>query len=170
MTDAQELRELAARIHDPGPGHYAPVGDHGTMELLERIAALLDKLETPEPKVADNRAKMWRCRFRIYDAQRADDVVADTDDDLPADAPGTAIIAGLPNVAVEAALIAKTFHDDCGHGTVYKMTESDLARGLRGLRPTLHRNGGKGRWSINYTTGPINRPWLMRIDIVKETD
>lgn len=43
MSDyAKELRELAHRIFNPAPGHYAPAGGHDTVDLLEKVAKLLD--------------------------------------------------------------------------------------------------------------------------------
>lgn len=37
-----QLRALAARIRDPGPRHYAPVGDDGTIDALRDACARLE--------------------------------------------------------------------------------------------------------------------------------
>lgn len=167
-ADIAELRALIRRIDNPGPGHYERADNGATMALLARIIEELERLGGPqEPKQPDSRAKQWRCRFRIYDARDMDEPVADTDEELTADRPGAAVIAGLPAVAFEVAALTKAFHAPA----VVLLTEEDLAKGLRGIRPTIHRNGGHGRWSLPYKTDDAGavRSWLMRVDIVKET-
>lgn len=54
MNKAAELRALAQRIYSPGPGQYAPVGGHDTMELLEEAAKVMEAWE----KYAKARAKI----------------------------------------------------------------------------------------------------------------
>lgn len=160
MNIVNELRALSIALEKG----ELPDDWHG---VLEHACGLLERLGGPqEPKQPDNRAKQWRCRFRIYDTRDMDEPVADTDEELPADRPGTAVIAGLPAVAFEVAALTKAFHAPA----VVLLTEEDLAKGLRGIRPTIHRNGGHGRWSLPYKTDDAGavRSWLMRVDIVKE--
>jgi hypothetical protein len=141
------------------------------MSLLGR--GIADQFQEPSAAaVMDGRTAQWRCRFRIYDARNNAEPVADTDPELAPGAPGTMVIAGLPNVATTLAQIASQFHGD---HTLAGLSGEELSRRLRGLRPTLSRRGGTATWRVPYDTlqsyneRAMKRSWLMRVDISRET-
>lgn len=120
----------------------------------------------------DARAAKWRCRFRLYDQRRPQEPMADSDPELPADQPGTMIITGLPEVAVELGLLAGAFH---GTPLLRGLSQQELDRKLRGLRPTLSRRKGNAVWRVPYDTDQTWRDhrdhlagWLARVDIERE--
>lgn len=119
----------------------------------------------------DGRTAKWRCRFRIYrDGQ--DEPEADSDSELRPEAPGTLIISGLPNVAMEVIALAAAFHSKT---MVLGLSREELARKLDGLRPTLSRRKGNAVWRLEYVTIDTNaqsteRAWLMRVDIIREVE
>lgn len=121
----------------------------------------------------DGRAKEWRVRIRLYAKTNMDEPEADTDPDLAPDAPGTLLLAGLPQVANELARTAEAFH-----GTVSGLGEQTLLHRLKSLRPTLSRRGGDAVWRVPYQvttregdfTGESRvTEWLARVDIQRET-
>lgn len=144
--------------------------DNATV-LAAIAAAVGDHFSTARGSVMDSRTARWRCRFRIYDAQHMDEPVADSDDELPPDRPGTMLIHGLPNVAVELRALAQGFH---GSAALVGLSREELDRRLRGLRPTISRNKGRGVWRVPYDTletfneRSLRRGWLMRVDILRE--
>lgn len=129
---------------------------------------------------ADGRTAKWRCRFRIY-REGQDEPEADSDDDLPADRPGSVVISGLPNVGAEVMGLAAAFHTKTA---VLGLSREEVLRKLRALRPTLSRRGGNAVWRLEYQTveatgtailarqqGEDNaRHWLMRVDIIREVE
>lgn len=136
------------------------------------------QLRNETPAETDARTAKWRCRFRIYDAQRLDEPVADSDEDRQADMPGTTILAGLPAVAAEVIALAGAFH---GTLALSGLSSTELRHKLKSLRPTLSRakaSGGvcKAVWRVHYDTIDTyktspeakTRGWLMRVDIVRE--
>lgn len=133
--------------------------------------AVIRRFDNTRAGSVDSRMALWRCRFRIYDSQHMDDPIADSDDEMPPDQPGSMVIAGLPNVAGEVTALATTFHKS---GQMVGLDTSSLDRGLRGLRPTLSRNKGKATWRVWYDTLETfnersqKRGWLMRVDIIRE--
>lgn len=138
-------------------------------EATLHLAAEMSRHLGSTPQGAmDSRTAKWRCRFTIYNVNYMDEAQADSDADLPLGQPGSTVIAGLPNVAAEAAELARHFHSGL---KLHSLGTEDLAKGLRGLRPTLSRGRGKGTWRINYeTTDALDRftKWLMRVDIIRE--
>lgn len=42
IEDIDALRALGERVRSPGSGHYAPVGGDDTIDLLNRVANLLE--------------------------------------------------------------------------------------------------------------------------------
>jgi hypothetical protein len=147
--------------------------ENGTaLQLLGR--GIADQFQEPMAGgVMDGRTAKWRCRFRIYSAQKMDEPVADTDPEQTAGEPGTMVIAGLPNVATTLAQIAVQFH---GERALSGLSTEELNRRLRGLRPTLSRRGGEATWRIPYDSletfdsRSLTRGWLMRVDICREME
>lgn len=142
------------------------------LSLLGR--GIADQFREPSASgIMDGRTAKWRCRFRIYSAQKMDEPVADTDPELAADAPGTMVLAGLPNVATALAQIAVQFHE---RQQLAGLSSDELERRLRGLRPTLSRRGGEAVWRVPYDTldsfndRALTRGWMMRVDIRREME
>jgi hypothetical protein len=123
----------------------------------------------------DGRAAYWRCRFRIYSNAMPDEPQADSDPDLDANQPGATIIRGLPAVGAELQLLAHAFHKTA---SLRGLGPEDVARSIRGIRPTLSRRKATGHedatMRINYDTlesfneQSRKRGWLARIDLVRE--
>lgn len=123
------------------------------------------------PNENDARSAKWRCRFRIYRKDDLNDPVADSDDEMPSDRPGSMVISGMPNVATELAVLAAIFH---GKASVLGLSRQELERRLNALRPTLSRRKGNAVWRVPYYTSEKfndqtrERGWLMRVDIIRE--
>lgn len=145
-------------------------------------ARVADSFKTRSRNENDGRMSKWRCRFRIYRDNAQDEPYADSDAELPPDRPGTSILTGLPGVADEVAALASVCHP----GTVIVgLSQEELDRKLKGLRPTLSRRGGNATWRVPYSTieatgtamlarqngeRSSERGWLMRVDIARETE
>lgn len=117
----------------------------------------------------DGRAAQWRCRVRLYrgerDAGDAGEPQADTDPDAQANAPGSAVLSGLPAVADELAALAAAYHgSDCSG-----LERDTLLHRLKALRPTLSRRGGDAVWRVPYAVyeanGGAGHAWLARVDV-----
>lgn len=138
--------------------------------LWARVAGCFDIATKGE---TDGRTAKWRCRFRIYSTMDPDEPAADSDSELPPDRPGETVIFGLPSVAAELVALAGAFH---GRSVVKGLSRDELARRINALRPTLSRRRGNAVWRVPYTTIEIfnerttERGWLMRVDIVRETE
>lgn len=126
---------------------------------------------TGPPGELDGRTAKWRCRFRFYRADEMGEPQADTDAELPADAPGSMVVAGLPNVAHEVLMLAQHLHSGMA---LRGLSREELDRRLRGLRPTLSRRGGNAVWRVPYDTletfdeRALKQGWLCRVDIQRE--
>lgn len=123
--------------------------------------------------VDDGRAGWWRFRLRIYD-QRLDSStpIVDSDPALPVDAPGEELVRGLWKLVTDAAAAAHDFH---GPGELIGMTQQNLEKKIRGIRPTLSRCEGRATMRIEYDTEESYHAFkpprfLARIDILKEED
>lgn len=121
----------------------------------------------------DGRAAQWRCRFRLYDQRFPDEPQADSNPELAADAGGTMVISGLPEVAVELGVLACMFH---ATPLLRGLSQQELERRLKGLRPTLSRRGGQATWRVPYDTVESFTErkdhvpgWLARVDIERVT-
>ena len=110
----------------------------------------------------DQRAGKWRARFRLYREGQADPY-GDSDDGIPADAPGLEIYDGLPEVAAQLHMMALRIHGKQADVTGLEM--SILLHKLKGLRPTISRRGGNATWRVPYTAG--GQSWLARVDVVR---
>lgn len=138
--------------------------------LWSRVA---DNFNTGTRGETDGRTARWRCRFRIYSDDDPDEPTADSDSELPPDRRGETVIAGLPNVAAEVVALATVFHTAA---VIAGLSREELERRLKGLRPTLSRRGGNATWRVPYSTLETynersrERGWLMRVDIVRETE
>lgn len=123
----------------------------------------------------DGRAAYWRCRFRLYSNAQPDEPQADSDPDLDPGQPGAQIIRGLPAVGSELIMLASTFH---GTASLRGLAGDDIARAIRGIRPTLSRRKASGHedatMRIHYDTLETfnekarTRGWLARVDLVRE--
>lgn len=144
--------------------------DHDATRLM-LTNMVLERFYAPPVRAMDSRTARWRCRFRIYDARQMDEPVADSDDELPPGAPGSMVIAGLPNVGTEAIALAQAFHKS---GQLSGLNSQMLDKSLKGLRPTISRRGGNAVWRLPYDTidtyneHSLKRGWLMRVDIIRE--
>lgn len=156
LDNATAVYKLAARIQDALGGPRATRGE------------------------VDGRTSKWRCRFRIYDGRNISDPIADSDDGLSVELPGTTVVSGLAAVAVEVAELAKAFH---AGRVLVGLNHEELMHKLKSIRPTLSRNDGEAKWRIHYETiepagnsilaragaaQNVKREWLMRVDIIKE--
>lgn len=166
---ARAVLDLKQQIHAAADviaeAHNLPNAD--TLRLISQ--GLMTQFVGASSMELDGRAARWRCRFRLYAAENMDEPAADTDPELPPDAPGTTIIAGLPAVGTELAELASLFH---GSAVLSGLSPEHIARGLRGLRPTLSRRGGNAAWRLHYDTLETfrgtetrKRGWLARVDV-----
>lgn len=123
----------------------------------------------------DGRAAFWRVRFRLYSNAMPDEPMADSDPDLAPDQPGAQVIRGLPAVGSELLILAHAYH---GTAALRGLAYDDIARAIRGIRPTLSRRKANGHedavMRIPYNTLETfneqsrKRGWLARIDLVRE--
>lgn len=116
----------------------------------------------------DGRAEMWRIRVRLYDTSVSNsDPMAGADSDWgrPADAPGETVVRGLASVFKAAVEAAESYH---GLG-LYGLGPEVQELKVRGIRPTLSRNKGRGVMRIPYGTASLAAErYLARVDILKE--
>lgn len=132
---------------------------------------------SPSALAMDGRAQQWRVRIRLYNMANQNEPEADTDADHAADYPGEMVIAGLPGVAAELAVLTQAFHGVACQG----MDVETLKHRLKSLRPTLSRRRVAGHndavWRVPYKVltadafGGDNREldWLARVDVIRET-
>jgi hypothetical protein len=123
----------------------------------------------------DGRAAFWRCRFRLYANAQPEEPQADSDPDLDPGQPGAMVIRGLPAVGNELIALAAQFH---GTASLRGLGHEDVARAIRGIRPTLSRRKAAGHedatMRIEYDTLETfneqtrKRGWLARVDLVRE--
>lgn len=151
----------------------AAANDRDNGETLGAILGGLAAAFTQHKVDTDGRAVKWRCRFRIYDQRKGRDAAPEADSEYPAEAdqPGTWIITSLPAVCSEAAAMARQLHPG---GALLGLGAENLAKVLRGFRPTLSRNNGRGTMRFYYDNFESfkddgNPAYLIRVDIEKET-
>lgn len=163
MEQANALSEAQAM---PFPVAYASLVGEFIKRAKERTPAAVNE--------ADGRAARWRVRVRLYNDARPSEPEADSDPDLPADAPGATILHGLPAVAEHLAVLAATFHRQACAG----LDDATLRHRLKSLRPTLSRRGGDAVWRVPYKifqAGDAFRgdsreqAWLARVDVERAT-
>lgn len=142
------------------------VADHHVISVAtahkEIAAAFFTRINSQLPGAlldADARAAQWRVRVRLYDKGNPDEPEADTDPDASPDAPGSIVIAGLPEVAVYLGSVAVEFHGQQCPG----LDHATLLHRLKSLRPTLSRRGGNAVWRVPYST--LERAWIARVDV-----
>lgn len=122
----------------------------------------------------DGRAAFWRCRFRLYSNAMPDEPQADSDPVLDPGQPGAQIIRGLPAVGSELIALAASYH---GTASLRGLSHDDVARAIRGIRPTLSRRKAAGHedatMRLEYDTlesfseQTRKRGWLARVDLVR---
>ena len=112
----------------------------------------------------DGRTSRWRARVRLYRSSNLSEPDADSDNDLPAEQPGTTICAGLPAVADNLAWVASAHHGQPCIG----LDPATLRHRLKSLRPTLSRNKGRAAWRVPYRTA--DGEWMARVDVLKIVD
>jgi hypothetical protein len=170
---ARACLDIKAGMHDAADAIAAAhnLDNVETFDLIKR--ALMGQFTGATSFEHDARAARWRCRFRLYETAKGKDAdpEADSDPELPPDAPGVEIIAGLPAVGTALVELARAYHDGA---QLSGLSPEHLAKGLRGLRPTLSRNKGVATWRMNYDTtdtfkagSPVTRTrgWLARVDV-----
>lgn len=146
-------------------------GENNATALAAIWEGVRGQFDGGTPGELDGRTAKWRCRFRFYRADEMSEPQADTDAELPADAPGSMVVAGLPNVAHEVLMLAQHLH---GGMALRGLSREELDRRLRGLRPTLSRRGGNAVWRVPYDTletfdeRALKQGWLCRVDIQRE--
>lgn len=112
----------------------------------------------------DGRAAQWCARFRFYKGSTADPY-ADSDEELPADAPGAQTFSGLPAVAAELHRLGLWLHGKADATVLSGLELDTLLHKLRGLRPTISRRKGNAVWRVSYSVGGV--AWLARVDVVR---
>lgn len=170
---ATAIMTLAQNVHDAADAiarENSMANATAQKVLLEGLSAHFGVLSNFE---SDRRAAKWLCRFRLYDMRFPDEPRADTDPERTADQPGTQIITGLPNVAIELGALAAAFH---ASPLLKGLHQAELERRLLGLRPTLSRRGGNAVWRVPYDTAESwsetkdhKAGWLARVDIERVT-
>ncbi len=141
--------ELGAALNMPPASAYST--------LLAELFARAKRQAPAAVMDADGRSAKWRVRVRLYDAKRPDEPEADPD--ARADAPGSIVIAGLPEVAVYLGQLAINFHGQQCLG----LDQATLLHRLKSLRPTLSRRGGNAAWRVPYSISQGD--WLARVDV-----
>jgi hypothetical protein len=109
---------------------------------------------------SDARAASWNVRLRVVDSDG--EVIADTDDERPHEAPGADVVHGLTEVAQWAAPILRAFH-----GTLQpEQTLLAFTSRIPSLRTALCRSGtGRATWPVPYEVN--GRRYIARVDVVK---
>jgi hypothetical protein len=130
----------------------------------ELAAAVVRALREREGAGVDPRNGLWRTRLRLYDMRTPDEPLWDSDPMLDPRAPGTEIIAGLPEVAVAVGAAAVAFHG----GQCIGLDHATLLHRIKSLRPTLSRRGGNARWRIPYQA-PDGSEWMAVANVERET-
>lgn len=159
----EQLRNTAQRIADNHKRPLAVVYQDVMRETRSRLAT------SDDTNPADNRAALWRARVRLYIEDRPNEPEADSDDDLPPEAPGTTTCQGLPAVAHLLAELAHGFHNAACSG----LDMATLRHRLKSLRPTLSRRGGDAVWRVPYEVAAKDKfgdgthveKWLARVDV-----
>ena len=152
------LRGTARRILDPDT---IPLGEQDARALLTFASGIEAKRD---PDAPDTRGTARRVRVRLFPLGGPDtDPAADTAPDLPADQPGSMLVASLPAMAAAVAALCFHFH---GVEGVTGLDKADLDRGIRGLRVTLSRRGGEATWRLPYQVH--GSKWMARVDVVTE--
>lgn len=133
------------------------------------LADVLDAVQAIRPVSAqlerDKRASYWRVRLRLFD-ETSGALEADSDVELPTEAPGSTVVRGLPGVAEWAGELVHGFHGARNEVAGW-LDNSTAQKRLKSLRPTLSRNNGKATWRVDY---PVNSGrWLALIDIARES-
>lgn len=143
--------------------HSAAVAHGVTLEVAHsRVAAELRPWLRTQGAITDGRQAHWRIRVRLFASGNMDEAVADSDADLPADSPGTTVLAGLPGVAEHLGALVANYHGAPGAG----LDTASMAHRLKGLRPTLSRNKGKATWRVGYEVP--QGEFVARVDILRE--
>ena len=172
---ARAVLELKGRMHQQADDIVETCNLHNG-ELLGLIfKGLAAQFVDATSMELDGRAAFWRCRFRLYSNGQPDEPMADSDPDLAPDQPGAQVIRGLPAVGSELLVLASAFH---GTASLRGLAHDDIARAIRGIRPTLSRRKASGHedatMRINYDTLETfneqsrKRSWLARVDLVRE--
>jgi hypothetical protein len=129
------------------------------------LAELLDAINKHKPIAAkaeaDKRTVRWRIRLLLY--APSGELVADTDPELPPEAPGTIVVASLPGVAEE---LHSTIMRHYGGHKLEGVTMPELLHRIRSLRPTLSRRGGAATWRVPFKMDDL--PWRVDVDVRKE--
>lgn len=170
---ARAVLALTRNVHEAAD-YIADENMLNNAEALRLVwGGLAAQFQTRTLTEEDGRAAKWRCRFRLYDQRTPAEPMADSDPELTADQPGTQIIAGLPDVAIELGALASAFH---GTPMLRGLSQQELERRLKGLRPTISRRKGNATWRVPYDTeeswsvGKDHRAgWLARVDLERVT-
>lgn len=131
------------------------------------LAELLDALNQHKPisakAEADKRTVRWRIRLFLYAPNGQ--LVADTDPELPAESPGTIVVASLPGVAEE---VHSTISRHYGAQKLDGVDMTTLLHRIKSLRPTLSRRGGNATWRVPFHMDDL--PWRVDVDVRREGD
>lgn len=166
VTAAEQAQALADAQAMPFPVAWKALAAEFVRRAKERVPDGVGD--------TDGRAVRWRVRVRLYNTARMDEPEADSDDDLPADKPGTTILSGLPAVAEHLAILASGFHKQPPKG----LDMNTLRHRLNSLRPTISRRGGNAVWRVpyrilqtahNFSGDTREQEWLARVDVEKVT-
>jgi hypothetical protein len=158
------LEEFAAQIHEslykasarfaeefhlPADGVYA--------EIVDRLVA---NLPQSVKNAGDGRATAYRVRLLLF---KDNELMADSDSELPLGAPGQDVMYGLQAVGVWARVIAEQFHEHKAKG----LDDEAIAKSIKSLRPSLSRNNGVHNWRMKYDVDDQSE-WMANILVVTE--
>lgn len=134
-------------------------------KIDEMLAALdpesMDYLRDRVPK-RDGRSALYRVRLQLF---KNGSLEADTDPEEEMNAPGAETIRGLVAVgqwardiitaAHHADLVASSVrHTHPGTPrTIEGLSDEDIVKSIKSLRPSLSRNGGSHFWRLPYSLG-----------------
>lgn len=117
--------------------------------------------ETMGSAPARNFGRPHHFKIRIL-ISRGDSAEADTDPDLPIDAPPTWHMVGMDAIADATASTIRAFHAS-RHDPEPEL--EDLRRRLPSLRVTLSRGNGSTWWTVHYRVGVMS--WLASVRVVR---
>lgn len=161
MSQLEEFKTAALAL--------AEVAEHiAGKERLNPCAVIMLLANEAKGLVGDGRKSKWRARVRFYSA--TDDFqepIADTDPDLPPDAPGVGVLNGLSALVDWISQLGVEIHGQQPNG----LSTESLDHRLKSFRPTLSRNNGTGVWRVSYTTletiggHQVEKAWKFRADV-----
>lgn len=144
---------FAAEFHLPADKVYADI-----------VARLVANLPQSVVNAGDGRATAYRVRLTLY---QNGSLEADSDPELPMNAPGAEVIYGLQAVGEWAREITQSFHAERKDSPVKGLEDEAIAKSIKSLRPSLSRNKGTHHWRMSYDVDDQSS-WGLSILVVTE--